>query len=1234
MTDEPNYTKAQEQAIMDGTPDFTQEPATGSHNVLVSASAGSGKTAVLVERIRRQILAGGDVTRMLVVTFTNAAAAEMKAKIDTALKQYLTEKRNVMSPAQRQHLTQQIGLVASAPISTLDAFALQVVQQYYYVANLDPNFRILADQTEALMIEEQVWDDLREEFYTTDATEFNRLTRNFATGWHDDILGDLIMRLYTYAMTTTDPKSWVDHLPDTYTADLNAGSPFVNQLAMAIEPALREITTLLHKARTNTAGDELAKWDGILAADEQRIDAIVDQLGNDYHYLFTATNDNQKWPSWSTARVKDEVLKEQKDTAKNLRDNAHKIFTKHVLPLLQLPATDLTQTLTGAGAVVRELSKVAGAFLTAYASEKRRRHTMDFGDIEQAALTILTTKDPDTGVRVGDAYRDSFDVVLVDEYQDTNPLQEALLNAVSQPKPGNRFMVGDVKQSIYGFRLADPSMFMDKYDAYAEVDTGVQEAFKQRGEHITLADNFRSSQNILEFTNLIFTQIMDQQVGAISYTGAEKLQYGATDYGTYRPATEVLLYAPDKDAEDDGPAVDKDEAQVRIVAERINQLVGSASQIFDRKTGTMRPIEYRDITLLEPTRSQNLVLQQVFADAGIPIVITNAQNYFKTTELQVMLSLLRVIDNPQQEIPLVAVLRSPIVDMNADELAVIRLKDKSAPYYTAFTEFCRDFDANTATPLASRTYAKAARFASQLNSWRDLAQTNQLVDLIWAIYHDTGYLDFVGGLPGGKQRQANLHALYERAHTYEEGGFRGVFAFVHFIELMMNRDQDLATPVVLDPNTNAVNLMTIHGSKGLQFPIVFLMNTSRHFRGGHGDNGVVLSKNGIGINWFDEDRQLTIPTPQLTLEQAAKQQSEQAENMRVLYVALTRAEQRLFVVGNTGAAAETVAKWNALAATDELVLPLASRLDATSELDLIGASLVRHPSFPEAVNINAALTTDQTEFSVQFFTEAPDVRGKHTGSQIAQPALDVDVDQWLQYKYPFAAATTTTGFQSVSEIKSAFSSDPSLQELADRNGAKNLWRNRVNAELATPQFMQDKTAADGAAIGTATHALLHELDLRQPVTSQVMEAKLADLVARGVTTADAASHVNLANVARFYATDLGQALQANAAAVKREVPFAMLVPADRLFPEMAGDAAQILIHGIIDGYLPAADGIVLFDYKTDHVKNGNVQAVADRYSGQLALYARALHSITGQTIHPRLVLLETGDVLALNDYPE
>ncbi|WP_155287187.1 helicase-exonuclease AddAB subunit AddA [Lacticaseibacillus zhaodongensis] len=1231
------FTDEQEMAATHGAPQAGQ--AGSGHNVLVSASAGSGKTTVLVNRILRQVLAGGDISHLLVVTFTNAAAAEMKERIGKSLKEYLTAHRQEMAGDARRHLTGQIGLVDSAPISTLDAFALQIVQQYYYVVDLDPGFRVLADQTESLMIQESVWDNLREELYTSDGEAFANLTQNFSSSWHDEGLGDLIFRVYQYAETTTDPDGWIAKLPAAYTADLNADSPFAKQLQTALQPFTSEIIALLKQA-ANLVADEMAVApdNGSLPSIQttlRGIQDVQDLLGGDYAALQQAAS-SVSWPKWPAVSGKiykdDPVLKEKHQQANELRKQAKDLLDKQVVAVLQLSADELQQTNQHAAALATELSKVAKQFKDAYWQEKQRRHVMDFADVEQLALAILLAPGKDGSASVGSFYKESFAEVLVDEYQDINPLQEALLDAVSRTNPGNRFMVGDVKQSIYGFRLAEPQLFMNKYDTYPD-STADPSAFKRQGEHISLAANFRSEQGIIDFTNLIFKQVMDQRLGAVNYTGGEELQFKAAYYPESEAgkATELLIYTPDAES-DATNELDKDQGQVQLVAKRIQQLLAEPDpSIFDRKSGTMRKIKYQDITLLVPTRSQNLLIQEIFADAGIPVVVSDAQNYFKTTELQVMLAMLRVIDNPQQDIPLVAVLRSPMVGLTADELALLRLANKGARYYDALMSFMAAYDSATATALAARTHAKVQAFLDELADFRTLARENRLVDLIWAVYERTGYLDFVGGMPGGRQRQANLHALYERAHSYEEGGFKGLFAFVHFIELMQERDKDLANPVAIDAETDAVHLMTIHGSKGLEFPVVFLMNTSRSLHSSHqGDGTAVLSQQGIGLQWFDQQNRVNVPLPQYILAKGEQNRREQAESLRVLYVALTRAEQQLFIVGAAKSEETTVAKWQELASGSDLQFSIGKRLGAGSELDFIGASLVRHPLFPgnEGTGL-PALINDPTKFRITFTNAVATSGSAKLAAAPQQPALDVDLDQWLSYQYPYTAASETTGFQSVSEIKDAFA-DPSIEELNAQPQSSQL-AHRFSDDLASPQFIsQAETKASGAAVGTATHLLLQTLDLTTTIDAAALDATISTLTARKLITPEVAAHINREHILRFFSSELGQKLLASPQAVRREVPFSMLLPAAKLFTQMQGDEESVLVHGIMDGYLDKPDELILFDYKTDHVGKGGSQTIMARYDGQLRLYAQALAQMAGRPVTASyLVLLDTGETVAL-----
>ncbi|WDF81512.1 helicase-exonuclease AddAB subunit AddA [Lacticaseibacillus pabuli] len=1253
----PNYTDSQKRAIKDGAPKHKDGQTQLGHNVLVSASAGSGKTSVLVQRVLSQILDDGDISHLLVVTFTKAAAAEMKSRIQDALKDQLTpEKATKLTAHQQRHLASQIGLVNSAAISTLDAFALQIVQQYYYILDLDPGFRVLADQTESTLIQEDVWDKLREKYYANDTDgSFTALTDNFANGWHDDKLGDIVTKIYTYAQTTPNPEAWIDQFTNVYDGDLSANGALTKQLRAAMQDPVADMvknyttaSQMLVEEQTEMAADGNESAAATLITNElAKAKALQDALSGNYTQMhdaaMTMNYEGQHWITWPSLRQKKyknvPELMDAHALAKNLRDDAHSnIFDKQVMPLLKLANDDLLKATQGAKKLTDKLSEVAKAFLDAYWAEKRRRHALDFSDIEHLALDILTAPSQEDKPNVAAIYQDSFDEILVDEYQDINELQETLLNALTAKPVGNRFMVGDVKQSIYGFRLAQPRLFMNKYNTFAPATASAAE-FTAKGEHISLAENFRSTSDVLDFTNLIFRQIMDSQLGSVNYTGAEPLVLGAKDYpDDFHPETELLIYTP-KDAEDESEAaqMDKDLGQVNIVIQRIHELMRSDTKLYNRKTHEMRPLQYKDITLLVPTRGQNLIIQEQFNRAGIPIMVTDAQNYFKTTELQVMLSMLRVIDNPRQDIPLAAVLRSPIVGLNADQLALIRLSQKHADYYDALTTFIANYDANTASNMAKPTYERVQRFMTQLTQFRNIARENQLVDLIWAIYEETGYLDFVGGMPGGKQRQANLHALYERAHSYEAGGFKGLFAFVHFIELMQDRDKDLATPVSVDPDTDAVRIMTIHGSKGLQFPVVFLMNASRTLDAAHDSNGTILSDTGVGMSWIDPDTNMKVELPQLQLAKQNQKASERAEDLRVLYVALTRAEQKLFVVGNTKTdQATTLDRWAKMSNGDTLRLPISARLTANSELDLIGASLIRHPLFPDrpaGVTSPAELAKDPTKFKVTFITQ-PVVPGEGktpAGEQIKQPVLDVNLKDYFNFKYPYTAATETTGFKSVSEIKQLFA-DPDITELNQQNNGT-LLGGKFSAPLADPQFVSGTSAqqASATAIGTATHTILQRLNLHQPVTEAAIDAVRDDLVTSGVLSEEVAGKVKTNHILNFFATELGKNMLAHPDAVHREEPFALLLPGNAIFEALEGDDQDILVHGIMDAYIQTPEQLILLDYKTDHIGKGGEEAIMSRYSGQLRLYARALAAATGRPVDASyLVLLESGHVLALS----
>ncbi|KRM72678.1 helicase-exonuclease AddAB subunit AddA [Lacticaseibacillus brantae] len=1163
-------------------------------NILVSASAGSGKTTVLVERIIREILAGEDIQSLLIVTFTKAATEEMRQKIQSKLIERL---QSNLESADRQRIQTALNRINTANIQTLDAFNLQLVQRYYYLLDLDPGFRLLADEAERQMLEEQVWDQLREVFFASaQQADFIALNEQFNNDRNDNGLQELVFRLVDFAMINPEPAAWLAQLvADFQASDFETTSVYRDQFWPLIRTWLMTIDNLLATAQSEIDPTLMKPWADNLAASRAPLQEVI---ATDLPSYATLTQlDQVDFGRWPSNKLEDEALKAAKEAAKTPRDAAKSLFDQQVRPLIQVSATDLTKALTASQPLVATLVSVAQEFMTSFAAEKQRRHLQDYGDLAHNALAIINYVDPDTHIAMKDVLSQQYSEIMVDEYQDLNPLQEALLAGLSR-QPGNRFMVGDMKQSIYAFRLADPKMFYQKYLDYADGHNGYR---------VILADNFRSSKNVIDFTNFIFEQLMDVKVGEMDYDEAAKLIKHANYPDDYAPTTEILLY--DKTISEK-PLTDS-QGQVQLIIQKIQALMDGQHQIYDAN-GQLRPVRYQDITLLARSRSLNPLIQDAFNQAGIPIVVADAKNFFKTTELQVMLSMLRIIDNPKQEIALVAVLRSPIVGLSADELSQIHLAAKDKPFYDALDVFLQQGP----SPATHNLFDRLKDFVRQLDRFRTLARNNQLVDLIWAIYQETGYLDFVAGMPGGAQRQANLRALYERAHAYEDNGFQGLFEFVHFIELMQKQDNDLALPVVLNPDVDAVSLLTIHQSKGLEFPIVFVINIDKSFNKQDLRQNAVITQAGLGFAWLNPENRMVVPLPQFYLAQNAAVAKLRAEEMRLLYVALTRAQQQLILVG--AATAKDREKWLQGSDSEHVRLPETTRLQANSFLDLIGPALVRHPDFPEGAS-SSVFAHEASHFSLEFLDASAAVT---TTSLTTEPERSIEPDQptlaalqrWFAFEYPFAAETTTTGFQSVSEIKRAFD-DPDSLELVDSSTVVPV--NRFQDDLATPAFIETTKTVSAAAVGTATHLVLQKIDLSQPVSAALINDTIDNLTQMQLIETPVADRINRANLLQFFQGDVGQLLLANPSKVVREAPFSMLVPATELFGNLNDATERILVHGIIDGYVQTHDGILLYDFKTDQA---DAEALLQRYTIQLNLYREALSRVQAQPVYRQVLI--------------
>lgn len=1198
-------------------------------NILVSASAGSGKTTVLVRRVIEKLKAGTTIDSLLIVTFTEAAAREMKERIQAALQQAINQESDEQK---RQHFVRQLQLLPTANISTLHAFCLTVIRRFYYLIDLDPNFRMMTDETEILLMKEEIWTQLRDQQYEANDEAFFRLTENFSSDRSDEGVGDLILSLYDFARANPDPVNWLAHLSDHYIGKetFAENTLYQSQIKPTLQENLKTAAHLLQAAQDYARSDEAMEKAALLIDTElgmvETLKALLDSDDVDGFYEQIQVLRFARYPAFRKPEQK-----ELSQEIKPLRDDAKKLV-EQLKAAFPYPPAEMMELLHRSAPVVEKMAAMTEAFMKAFQERKLSKGRLDFNDLEHFTLQIL--QGDGSGSEASTYYRDRFEEVLVDEYQDVNRLQEAILYWVRQVdhNPGNMFMVGDVKQSIYSFRLADPTLFIEKYLAF-ETENG--------GRRIVLAENFRSRSDVLDFTNLVFQQLMDERVGQIPYDEAAALITGFPHFPESDAfATELLLYEKEHESEEQ-LIDDKTEGEMQITALKIRELIESKFMIYDKKAKTNRPITYNDIVLLTPTRKNNLVILDVFKQFGIPMAVNDAQNYFQATEIQTVVSLLQIIDNPYQDIPLVAVLRSPIVGLTEDQLAEIRLANRSSDYYDAVLDYHVQQEES---PL----WQTLDGFLAKLNQWREEARRLPIPTLLWQIYEDTAYLDYVVGLPAGQQRYANLVALIHRAEKYEKSSFRGLYQFIRFIEKMQEKNKDLAEPVAT-PVEDAVRVMTVHASKGLEFPVVFLLDTTKFFNYQDFQKRYIFEEQlGAGIQYVNPAENLKFETLPFQAIKQVRLKKALSEEMRKLYVALTRAEQKLFLVGSYKNQADAFKTWQSGLTQAEMVLDPALRLVARGSLmDWVGRTLMRHPDM-EAVFSEASerkRTIDHpAHFRLSWWNQ-------ETITQQVQETLvpveeskrllapDSNIDDLLKrlaYRYPYQKATQTTSYQSVSELKRLYN-DPddqqtTLLEWRSVSEKTNPQQYRyVQDELAKPKFLQE-TKPLASSIGTATHTVLQMIPLGMTPTQDTLELLIAELVKKQFFSEEIAKKIDRSSILWFYQTELGELLNRSSDVVKREQPFSMLKEADTIFEGFDEPDAPLLIHGIIDGYIELADEIILYDFKTDDVFGSQAQIekkMRERYYGQLKLYCQALEKALSKPVkRTYLVLLKPKMIVA------
>ena len=1171
-------------------------------NILVSASAGSGKTFVMAERILDQLARGVEIRQLFISTFTVKAATELKERLEKKISQQIQETQDLEL---KKHLGRQLADLPNAAIGTMDSFTQKFLTKHGYLLELAPNFRILQNESEQLLLKNEVFRQVFEHHYQgKDKDNFSRLVKNFA-GRSKDARGlrKQVYMIYDFLQSTSNPHAWLEKsfLKGFEKADFTVAK---ETLAEDIKERLWDLESFFRYHLDNDA-KEFGK-----ATYLESVQQVLDEIGaltnestfNQYQEVLdrVVSISKDKGGRALTNASRKAELQDLKETYNQERKaKIEKLIALNDQITLLKFQEDYHQD---SWDLAKTFQVFMRDFVDAYRQRKREENAFEFADISHYTIEIL-----ENFPQVRQEYQERFHEVMVDEYQDTNHIQERMLELLSNGH--NRFMVGDIKQSIYRFRQADPQIFNEKFHRFAQDG--------KEGQLILLKENFRSSSEVLDATNDVFKHLMDEEVGEISYDGMHQLVFGNTDIQVNpENKAEVLLYDKDDSDSDDEEelATNKLTGEMRMVLKEIIHLHND------------KGVPFKDMALLTASRSRNDKVLLALSEYGIPVKTDGAQNnYLQSLEVQVMLDTLRVIHNPLQDFALVALMKSPMFSFDEDELARLALQKSEDKVQENFYEKLVNVQKKIGLQkdlIKAELQKKLNLFMETVQAWRLYSKTHSLYDLIWKIYSDRFYYDYVGALPNGQARQANLYALALRADQFEKSNFKGLSRFIRMIDQVLEAQHDLANVAVAPPK-DAVELMSIHKSKGLEFPYVFILNIDQQFNKQDSMSEVILSRrNGLGLKYVarvatDAKEEyvpsmikLSIPSLTYTQNEEELQLASYSELMRLLYVAMTRAEKKLYLVGK-GSREKLEAK--EYQTNGKGLLTRETRLDASNFQDWIWA-------------IYQAFSKEDLHFTVRFEGEE-DLTKEAIGelenksqlqdqsqadnrqSETIKDALEM-LKEVEMYNQVHRAAINLPSVQTPSQLKKFYEPVMDMEGVVVA-GQSQLKESTVQFNL--PDFSKTKKVT-GAEIGSATHELMQRINLAKKPTLET----LTDALEQVQVSSDVKSKINLGKILSFFDTALGQEILANQDKLYREQPFSMLKRDDK-------SQENFVVRGILDGYLLYDDKIALFDYKTDRYEHAS--QLIERYRGQLELYAEALsrsHQI--ETVEKYLILLGKNQV--------
>ena len=1173
---------------------WTEEQSQAIHekgsNILVAAAAGSGKTAVLVERIINKIIEEEiDIDKLLVVTFTNAAASEMRERILNAIYKKIEEEPTNL------RLQKQITLLNKSNICTIHSFCLDVIRNNFYEINISPNFRI-GDTAEIELLKEEVLDELFEDLYLKEDEGFLKLLEIYTSYKDDEPLKDIVKSIYNFIQSAPFPEKWLAEKVKLFDIDIENtdfaetvwGKIILNNYKECIE---ENILGLKKIKKELEAENELEKFSQAIRLDIENLESLLVNLNSwDKSYELAKTFSFVRWPSSK------KINSETPAFVKEKRDMINAKFKKLKDSIFIYTSAEVLSDLKNMYEVLNLLQAIILKFNENYKKAKLERNIIDFNDIEHLALKILI-KDEDgkyVPSEIAKKYQDKFEEIAIDEYQDSNMVQEYILTSIS--KGNNIFMVGDVKQSIYKFRQAMPELFLNKYKTYKLK----KEKTEADDLKIQLFKNFRSRKNILDTTNIIFQEIMSKDLGDVDYNEDEYLNLGANyeepqleniDFAGKTEINIINLEDTTKDSQEDEEDNVKTERiensilEARYVAQKINELINSNYYVLDKKEG-YRKVTYKDIVvLLRSTTELSPIYEKEISDLGMPVYSETSTEYLNSVEIQLIMSCLKIIDNPMQDIPLVTVMRSMIGGFTDNDLIEIRLADKYENFYESIVK--------ARIQVNEELRNKIDSFLELINQWREASEFLALDELIWKIYMDTGYYNYVGLMQNGKLRQANLKMLFERAKQYESATFKGVFNFINFIDKLKLRNNDLGAAKIIGENENVIRIMSIHKSKGLEFPVVFLSSTGKNFNLKDLREKILIHQEiGFGPNYENSELKIEYPTLAKEAIKMVSKRESISEEMRVLYVALTRAKEKLIITGiekDLQKSIESKEKELQIYESEDNSKINPKILESyKSYLDWIELVYLKNKiKNSDIFEFNVVSKTEILNQTVESETERKDVLKDIANKKVSKENME-KIKNILEWEYKYKDSTEMPSELSVSKIK----------ELSKDTEEK------IGITLKKPNFLIEKTELTPAEKGTIMHLCLQKLNYKEEYNLEKLKNMVNNLVNKEIILPKEAESVNYNKILAFLSSNIWKEMQ-TAKVVEQEKAFYLNLKANEIYQNDAED--EILVQGIIDlYYITNNDELVLVDYKTDYVENNNEQSLEDKYNIQLEIYKKAL----------------------------